>query len=93
MAIAKELATQVTIQVMTAVQAAEGLTGEEREHQVCESLACAAGAIPYINIIPQELRAKILEFGVDELEEFFSKIDIKAFVKKHYERVKHFFKK
>jgi len=93
MTTAKELATQAAIQVMTTVQATPGLTGEEREHQVCESLSCAMGAIPYVNMIPQELRAKILEFGADEVEEFLSKVDIKAFVKTHYERIKHFLKR
>ncbi len=92
MTTAKELATQVAIQVMTTVSTEE-LTGEEKEAKVCEFLAKLDDNIIGLNFIPNALEAQILDFGIDKVQEFVSNIDIKAFVKKHYERIKHFFKK
>ena len=92
MATAKELAAQVAIQVMTTVSTEE-LTGEEKEAKVCEFLAKLDNGIPFAGYIPDALEAQLLDYGIDKIQEYIAKSDIKAFVKKHYQRIKHFFKK
>jgi hypothetical protein len=88
---AKDLAAQIAIQAMTTVST-EGLTGEEKEHKVIEFLVTLDNGVPMVNFVPDFLEAQIIEFGVDKIQEYISHIDIKAFVKKHYERIKHFLK-
>jgi len=69
------------------------LSGEEKEHKVCEFLVKLDDALPVADFIPNALEAEILEFGVDKIQEYFAKLDIKALVKKCYERIKHLFHK
>ena len=87
----KEAAIQLT-NVVIAAAAEEDLTGEEKEAKVCDFLATLDNSIPGANFIPDSLEAKILDIGIDKLQEFF-KDDIKPFIKKCYERIKHLFKK
>lgn len=83
----KETAIQLT-NVVIANYANEELTGEEKEAKVCEFLATLDNSIPGANFIPDTLEAKLLDIGLDKLQEFFVD-DIKPFVKKCYERIKH----
>lgn len=69
------------------------LTGEEKEHSVCEFLVKLDDNLPIANFIPNALEAEILEAGVDKVQAYFAEHDIKVLVKKLYERIKHFFKK
>ena len=90
---AKELVTQVTIQVMTELSKDATLSGKEKHVRVCEILAGLDNGIPFAGLIPDALEAQILDFGWDKLALFASKIDIGAFAEKQYQRIKHFFKK
>ena len=69
------------------------LTGEEKEHRVIEFLVKLDDALPVANFIPNALEAEIIEIGVDKIQEYFSKLDVKSLVKKCYQRIKHLFKK
>ena len=74
------------------------LTGEEKEHKVCEFVAgivknLLSPVCPPVAWIPQELIANFLDYEVDEVQEVISEIDVKSFVKKQYNRIKHLFKK
>jgi len=92
-ATAKELVTQVAIQVMTTLKDDDTLSGKQKHERVCEVLAKLDNGIPYVGYIPDELEAKILDFGWDKLALYTSKIDIGAFCEKHFQRIKHFFNK
>lgn len=83
---------EATIQlanVLIANAANEDLTGEEKEAQVCEVLGDILGFVPGISYIPSKLRAKLLDIGLDKIQEFLAEVDLKAFVKTRYERIKH----
>lgn len=64
------------------------LSGEEREHNVIAFLTKLDDNIPGVNFIPNALEAKIVEIGVDKLQEYYGD-NIKSFVKKCFERIKH----
>ncbi|MEI8129327.1 MAG: hypothetical protein WCG95_06880 [bacterium] len=68
------------------------LTGEEKEHNVIEFLIKLDDNLPIADFVPNALEAQIIEIGVDKIQEYFSSLDIKALVKKCYERIKHIFK-
>ena len=84
----KETATKLVVGAMTLAQETAGLTGEEREHAVIRKL-CVLDNATIFALIPDELEAQAACAILDELQEFFAKINLKAFVKKNYERVKH----
>ena len=84
----KEIATQLA-NVVIANAANKELTGEEKERKVCEFLATLDNSIPMANFIPDALEAEILDAGIDKVQEFFAKVDVKAFVKKCFNRIKH----
>ena len=84
----KEIATQLA-NVVIANAANKELTGEEKEHKVCEFLATLDNSLPVANFIPDTLEAEILDAGIDKVQEFFAKVDVKSFVKKCYNRIKH----
>lgn len=88
----KETAIKLANLVITDA-ANKDLSGEEKEHRVIEFLVKLDDALPVADFIPNALEAEIVEIGVDKIQEYFSKHDIKAFVKKCYERIKHIFKK
>ena len=83
----KEVANKIAIEVITQVANHE-LTGEEKETKVCEFLAKLDDALPVANFIPNALEIEILEIGVDKVQAYLHSIDIKAFVKKNYTRIK-----
>ena len=84
----KEIATQLA-NVVIANAANKNLTGEEKEHKVCEFLATLDNSLPAANFIPDSLEADILDAGIDKVQEFFTKVDVKSFVKKCFNRIKH----
>ena len=84
----KEIATQLA-NVVIANAANKELTGEEKEAKVCAFLATLDNSIPMANFIPDTLEAEILDAGIDKVQEFFTKVDIKSFVKKCFNRIKH----
>ena len=84
----KEVATQLA-NVVIANAANKKLTGEEKEAKVCAFLATLDNSIPMANFIPDALEAAILDAGIDKIQEFFSKVDMKSFVKKCFNRIKH----
>lgn len=84
---AKEVATKVAIELITKA-AEQDKTGEEKEAEVCEFLSKLDNHIIGLNFIPDELEAELLDLGIDKVQEFLSEIDIKAFVKKQYHRIK-----
>lgn len=88
----KETAIKLT-NLVIADAANKDLTGEEKEHNVIEFLVKLDDALPGADFIPNSLEAEVLEIGIDKIQEYFSKLDIKALVKKCYERIKHIFKK
>jgi len=71
----------------------EDLTNEEKEHKVIEFLVTLDDSLISQLILPNSLEAAILEVGVDKIQAYFSKIDMKAFVKKYWARIKHLFGK
>ena len=71
----------------------EDLTNEEKEHKVIEFLVTLDDGLISQLILPNSLEAAILEVGVDKIQAYFSKIDMKAFVKKYWARIKHLFGK
>lgn len=66
----------------------KSLTGEEREHKVCQFLANLTNMIPQVAWIPDELIADVLDAGVDNIQEFYGE-DVKPFVKKCFNRIMH----
>lgn len=92
MASVKEVATKLTIEAMAVAQATAGMTGEEREHFVIRKLVTLDNAT-ILGLLPDEIEAQYACEIVDKLQEFFAKINVKAFVKKNYERIKSFLKR
>lgn len=88
----KDVAVKLANVVMANV-ANEKLTNEEKEHKVIEFLVTLDDGFPAVGFIPNSLEALVVETGVDKLQAYFSKIDMKAFVKKYWARIKHIFKK
>ena len=87
----KDVAVQLANVVMANV-ANEKLTNEEKEHKVIEFLVTLDNGFPAVGFIPDALEALVVETGVDKVQEYFSKIDMKAFIKKYWARIKHIFK-
>lgn len=87
----KEVAYQVA-NLAISVAADKDLTGTQKEAEVCEFLAKLDDNIPVIGAISNELEAKVLEIGADEIKKVYAE-DVVPFVKKCYERIKHIFKK
>jgi len=92
MANVKEIATKLTIEAMAVAQATAGFKAEDREHFVIRKL-CTLDNATILGLIPDELEAQAACAIVDKLQEFFAKVNVKAFIKKNYERVKSFLKK
>jgi hypothetical protein len=88
----KETAIALT-NLVIADAANKDLTGEEKEHSVIEFLVKLDDALPGTNFIPNALEAEIVEIGVDKIQEYLASLDVKALVKKLYNRIKHIFKK
>lgn len=88
----KEVAVQLA-NVAISAAANEDLTGEEKERRVIEFLVKLDDGLPLVGFISNELEADLLDLGVDKVQEYIAKLDIKAFVKKQYNRIKHIFKK
>jgi len=83
----KEVATQLA-NVAIVNYNDKSLSGEEREHNVCEFLAGLVRTLPGASWLPQELVADALDIGLDELQEFY-KDNLQSFVKKCFGRIKH----
>ena len=92
MAQVKEIATQIAIELITNV-AQEDITGEEKEQKVCEFLAKLDNGVVGLGLIPDSLEAKLLDIGIDKVQEHLDKIDLKAFVKTQYNRIKSLLKR
>lgn len=90
---AKELVTQVAIQVMTELSKDATLTGKQKHERVCEIIAGLDNGVPFVGMIPDQLEAKILDFGWDKLASFAKTIDIGSFCEKHFQRIKYIFKR
>jgi len=88
-----ELITKVAGALMVAETKSAGLTGEEREHNVIENLCHLDDNVVGLGLIPNELEAEVVEYGVDELQEAISKIDLESFVKTEWQKIKHLFHK
>ena len=88
----KEIAIQIA-NLAIAEASAKDKSGEEKEHEVCEFLANLTNMIPIVQFLPDELVADALDLGLDKIQEYFNNHDIKVFVKKLYNRIKHIFKK
>jgi len=88
----KEVAVQLANVVMANV-ANEDLTNEEKEHKVIEFLVTLDDGFPGVGFIPNSLEAAIVEVGVDKVQAYFAKLDMKSFIKKYWTRLKHLFKK
>lgn len=86
----KEVAIKLANVVM-ANAAQEDLTNEEKEHKVIEFLVTLDDGFPAVGFIPNSLEALVIETGVDKIQAYFSKLDMKAFVKKYWARIKHLF--
>jgi len=84
---AKEIATKIAIEFITKA-AEKDKTGEEKEIEVCKLLSKLDNNIIGLGFIPDELETQLLDLGIDKVQEFLSEIDIKAFVKKQYQRIK-----
>lgn len=89
---AKELATKVAIEFITRA-ADTTMTGEEKEASVCKILSKLDDNVIGLNLIPNELEAKILDIGIDKVQEYLDKVDLKAFVKTQYNRIKSLLKR
>jgi hypothetical protein len=89
---AKEIATKVAIELI-AKAAEQDKTGEEKEAEVCEILSKLDNHIIGLNFIPDELEAELLDLGIDKVQEYISNLDIKAFVKTQYNRIKRLLKR
>lgn len=88
----KEIAIQIANLAITEA-AAKDKTGEEKEHEVCEFLANLTDLVPVVAFLPNDLVADALDLGLDNIQAYFTKHDIKVLVKKLYNRIKHIFKK
>lgn len=83
----KETAVQLA-NLVIATYSNEKLSGTQKEEKVIAFLADLDNQIPIAAFIPDALEEKVLEVGYDKLKEFYQD-DIKGFVKKCYERIKH----
>lgn len=92
----KEIAVQLA-NVLIANAADEKLTGEEKEHRVIEFMVKLDDNLPFIGALSNELEASIVEVGVDKVQAYIHEMNIagniKSFVKKCYNRIRHIFKK
>ena len=88
----KEIATQIAIELISSV-AQEDLTGEEKEQKVCTFLAKLDNGVVGLGLIPDALEAKLLNIGIDKVQEHLDKIDLKYFVKTQYNRIKSLLKR
>jgi len=69
------------------------LTGEQREHKVCQFLAGLTDMIPMVSWIPNEIIADGLDIGWDNVQAYLDTRNPIDWVKKQYQRIKHIFKK
>ena len=69
------------------------LTGEEREHKVCQFLASLTNAIPTVAWVPDEIIADGLDVTWDAVQEYLNTHNPIDWVKKQYQRIKHLFHK
>ena len=88
----KEVAIQLA-NVLISNAANEDLDGEAKETKVIEFIVKLDDMLPIANFIPNALEAQMLDIGLDIIQEYFKKHDIKDFIKKCYNRIKHLFKK
>lgn len=88
----KETAIALT-NLVIADAANKDLTGEEKEHAVIEFLVKLDDSLPIADFVPNALEAEIVEIGVDKIQAYLATLDIKALVKKLYNRIKHLFRK
>jgi hypothetical protein len=93
MANVKEVATKVVIELMAVAQQTAGFTAEDREHFVISKLCRLDDGVVGLCLIPNALEEELVCAGVDKVQEYLCKVNIKAFVKKNYERVKSFLKR
>jgi hypothetical protein len=89
---AKEILNQIAIQVITTVAEDKTLTGQQKQEKVVEFIANLDNAT-FAGVIPDYLEEAALNYGIDRLQEFVKLIDLPAFVKKNYLRVRTLLKK
>lgn len=92
MTTAKELAAAITCNVIAIVNNEDLPNGKAKHERVFEYLSKLDNGVPYAGFIPDELEAKALDFGWDKIVEELKKVDLHAYIEKHYQRIKHIFK-
>lgn len=89
---AKELAAAITCNVIATVNN-QNIPGGEKHKKVFEYLSKIDNGVPYLGWIPDELEAEAMDFGWDEIVAELKKVDLHAYIEKHFQRIKHLFKK
>lgn len=89
---AKELAAAITCNVIATVSN-QSIPGGEKHEKVFEYLSKIDNGVPYLGWIPDSLEAEAMDLGWDAIVAELKKVDLHAYIEKHFQRIKHLFKK